>query len=269
MSIFTLILIVFVLFACAENKQADKGTVITDTNAGYEIELIDDEYYVVFEDEKYKNNANESQEEPYLRFSSVAEMKDKLLNGKLTSEELKEMSQFPKNSFGKVDMFDITNLNTATLPSDMTVYEVTWYGGKRYNLGIATENGDVSGRFRIHTEESYQELIKRDYDSLQNYDVLEVEEIEDRNATEYRYTTDTAKLKTFWYTIKTDKVELTVNETYLLAYFPGGDSPSETVPLDIVIYGKDSNGFFEVYLNKLTERPSVEWLSSFGLTEVK
>jgi hypothetical protein len=106
---------------------------------------------------------------------------------------------------------------------------------------------------------------------LKNYDVLEVEEIKDRNATEYRYTTDTAKLKTLSYTIKTDDVELIVDETYVLAYFPGGDlfTPSETLPLDIRIYGKDSNGFFEVYFNKLAERPSVEWLSSFGLIEVK
>ena len=58
MCIFTLMLIVFVLFACAGNNQDDKGTVITDTNTGYEIEVVDGEYYVVFEDEKYKNNVN-------------------------------------------------------------------------------------------------------------------------------------------------------------------------------------------------------------------
>ena len=130
MCIFTLMLIVFVLFACAGNNQADKGTVITDTNKGYEIEVVDGEYYVVFENEKYKNNVNASQIEPSLMFSSVAEMKDKLLNGKLTEDEIKILSTFSKDSAGKIKTPNLEKLFTPTAPENVECSgSVNWGGG--------------------------------------------------------------------------------------------------------------------------------------------
>ena len=45
MSICVLVLIVLVLLSCAKNEDdVEKSGIITDTNAGYEIEMIDGQY---------------------------------------------------------------------------------------------------------------------------------------------------------------------------------------------------------------------------------
>ena len=186
MCIFTLMLIVFMLFACAENKQTDKGTVITDTNKGYEIEVIDGEYYVVFEDEKYKNNVNASQIVPKLTFSSVTEMKEKLLKGKLTEDEIVTLSTFSKDSAGKIKTPNLEKLFTPTTPENVECLErVNWGGGSDvYYVKLTSKDCYISS-FEVQSKQRYEDELKATVDLIHNnklVTIIETVETKERDA---------------------------------------------------------------------------------------
>ena len=67
-------------------------------------------------------------------------------------------------------------------------------------------------------------------------------------------------IKVLVYQITTDDSVFHVKETYRL-------NESKTVPQNITVYGTCKNQYFDIYIQYLTERPSVAWLSSFGLRE--
>ena len=72
--------------------------------------------------------------------------------------------------------------------------------------------------------------------------------------------------KNIFYEIELDGLKLSVEEGYILEN--SALPVSETIPFRISIYGEYTNGlYFHVYCSNLTERHSLEWITSFGLTE--
>ncbi|MBE6639430.1 MAG: hypothetical protein E7616_08300 [Ruminococcaceae bacterium] len=272
MSICVLVLIVLVLLSCAKNEDdVEKSGIITDTNAGYEIEMIDGQYYLVFEDEKYKNNVNASQVEPYLTFSSVAEMKDKVLNGKLTEEEIKTMSTFTKDSASKIRIPNLEKVYTPIVPENITCSASVWMNSVGYSVELLSKDCYVS-LFEVQSKERYEEKLKETKDKLHNNKLVTItktEQTDDRDATVYWYTTSSGELKKIEYTIVTEKAELFVTETYCLRLNHDLMAVSDTIPQGVQIHGNLGDRYFYCSVYECTERPSVEWLSSFGLAEVK
>ncbi|MBE6639790.1 MAG: hypothetical protein E7616_10185 [Ruminococcaceae bacterium] len=275
MSIWILVLIVFVLCACAKNDHiqddAEKGGIITDTNAGYEIEMINGEYYVVFEEEKYKNNVNASQVEPYLTFSSVSEMKDKVLNGKLTEEEIKTMSTFSKDETGRVKVCNFEKLYIPSLPEDVVFTGQIVWAGETYYPSLKSDSCGVH-TFAVQTKELYDYKLKDTIDKIHNNKLVTITETiqtEERNAMVYLHTTSAGEFKRVEYKITTDKGAIFVAENYRLETIYTTEQISETIPYRVELHGNLGDHYFYCSISNPTERPSVEWLSSFGLVEVK
>lgn len=264
----SILLIISLFVSCGANE---KKNFITDTNAGYEIEELDGKFYLVITDDAYKSNANTSQVEPSLKFSSVSEMKDKVLNGKLTKDEIKTIGKFSKNEAGKIPVLNFDKLGDIVLPKNMSVSGIIW-DGDSYAMFIDAKDNEaaISGEVFVNSEQVYQNRFEQRHGSLSAYDNVQIEQT--GSATEYVYSTETVKLKTISYAVEVDGTELIIDECYVLEILDSNVESlvtvNETIPASVDIWGKNSEFFFEVYLHDITEPLSLEWYSAFNMVTV-
>ena len=268
-SVCSILLILSLFISCGANE---KKNFITDTNAGYKIEELDGKFYLVITDDAYKSKANASQVEPSLMFASVAEMKDKVMNGKLTKDEIKTMSTFFKKTDEKFEVLDFKNVYEPVFPSEVTWDGgVKWYG-KYYRPSSVESDKFLNMTFAVLTSDIYQHSLQRSKDLIHNNDLVTITksvQVEERNATVYYYTTSSGEFKSIEYVIETENGKMFVMEDYRLATKNKELPTSDSVPSSIDLYGECKEGFFDCWISGLVERPSVEWISSFGLAEVK
>ncbi len=263
------LLLVSFLISCGANE---KKNFITDTDAGYEIEESDGKFYLVITDDAYKSTINESQTEPYLSFSSVSEMKDKILSGKLTENEIAKMSTFSKNSDKKIEVMDFKKVYEPIFPSDI-IWDgsVKWYG-KYYHPSFVKSDKFMYMTFSVQTSDIYQDSLQRSKDSIHNNDLVTITDTvqtEERNATVYHYTTSSGEFKSIEYVIETENGKIFVMEDYRLTTNNKDLPTSDTIPSSIDLYGDFGDRYFDCFITGLTERPSLAWLSCFGLDEIK
>ena len=249
---------------------------VTDPNAGYSIEKEGNDYYLVIDDvyNVYsEENNNGSVDEltitaPSISFSSVKEMREKVLGGKLTDVQKKAMSQFSKDENGKIKILDFNNLYDAKLPSDVECKYITWRG-EIYSFILNNE-----GYIRFVEEDEYEELYQREF-GIPEDKITKKEETEDRSATVYYHYTDVAERKSIQYKLEIPGGYLYIEEEYLLSFELADKFTSfkcsDTIPQNIYVMGEVNDKYFYCYMNTMdfSERPSVEWLSSFGVEKLK
>lgn len=211
----------------------------------------------------------------YPRYSCVSEMRQGIISGFPASDFLAPLylSSLLHNSAseeGMIKICDLDNLYECSLPFGYKSYNVYWRG-QTYQFSFT--NGDTSGIITCHDEETYAEEFNQGYlDFLSNDELTLTEqtEIHERSATEYYLTNRSgAKKKYVCYEISRWNKKIIVQETY---YLSGYTEPSSTVPFCINMWGIDESGwageprYFDVYVAGTKNRPSVKWLSQFGLT---
>ena len=136
--------------------------IVYDIEADYCIVSDGESYYLIIDNEEYYNSdSNASVEEPLLTFTSVEEMKDKVLGGKLTEKEKQTMSQFSKDENGNIKVLDFSKLCTPSLPEGASVEFVHW-NGQSYSLSINTPSAGYCNFFVMDSEQ-YNVSFKRDY----------------------------------------------------------------------------------------------------------
>ena len=89
--------------------------------------------------------------------------------------------------------------------------------------------------------------------------MLSRENVADRNAEVVLYEAPDGTRRAIRYALANG---VTVVETY---FAPGGTSSA--IPVTVELYGETDAAAFYAKLYELTERPTVEWLSRFGLSE--
>ncbi len=214
-----------------------------------------------------------------LRFKSLSDMKDTFVNQKLTAQQIKRIKQyFPKDENG-ILICDLSQLYQPALPSNLRTYYDIELIGESYTFTVADTSvdpsaeeavGTITGSFLCTNQETYElhyaEEFSGDFDNLTS-----PKSVADRNATVYEYTTTRGTFRVIQYEVTDGEKTLQVSEHYSLVYTEdafGTDLPiSETVPNRINIFGTQDGKYFEVTLAFLAERPTMEWLSSFGLSE--
>ena len=236
-------------------------------NSNYTLCNIGDENYLIFKD---INNTIFGIDSMYgnLRFDSLKDMKNAILNNGLTKEEMAIIyNSFPKNENG-IRILDVRKLYAPVTPDGFKTMQVT-LSGQTYAFIMQNENAVAS--FSYLTKDIYTTK----YGEFKNFadnsliTIQTTEKILERNATVEWYTTSVAKLKRIYYEINVGETKLTVEEEYVIEHQESFVKTSETVPSTVTIYGEnESDGtYFQVYLSYLSERPSVEWLSFFALEE--
>jgi len=255
------------LAACSPSEQ----TVVE--NDRYKIYTKDGAYYFLFKDSD-KSSAGQTDgavKIPSVTFKTLAEMKNDILTCSFTESEWGEINRFAEWH----PEFEICNLNALhapIYPAPLDGYTVEWFFA--FHRFLIT---DTDSQVLCHLEERPQEIIEMwaerlnnwtDYRVSQGYvdthEDIRVEVETERNATSYYWPGGTCdEIKDCIYTIEKDNQVFYIREQYYL--YSNNREPSAEIPRAIFLYCEGGNQSYCLSIYNPTERPSVEWLTSFGV----
>ncbi len=207
----------------------------------------------------------------YLIFSSLAEMKQKLLENQFTEAEINTVKTcFPRNENG-FEICNVANLMTTVLPDEWLNARVDLLGAT-YRIGVSggLSNPHLSGLMTLYKHNRWNEVYEDEMALIQTKtNVNHTTETFDGIPCEvYTYTTSTSTLKDVFLTIPGEdgKADINVLLIYVLdTIYPDKLTVSETIPTHLYMYGEAYSTYYYYTLLGLTEAPTVEWLSSFSI----
>lgn len=240
-------------------------TISTDD---YTIEKIDGTYYLSFHEGK---KATESQinscTQADITFASFQELINALKNNELTYEQKIIMqASFSQNDNGIV-LCNFDQIYEPVLPDNMAYNQISWEGNDF--LSFSFPGGVVHfydrETYTAHFEKNYLNypsgsdvVIKNSY--RENYDSLPCE------WTEYTQYGNTYRIGRF--DITTSDGVFHVFLDYILRYTGSFNhvTASDTIPYMVTVYGELDGQYVRIVLSSPDTAPTVEWLSSFGIT---
>lgn len=204
-----------------------------------------------------------------LAFSSVQQMKSKILTGEFTQQEASYLKRLdPGGSLYKY-CIDFDDLYEAVLPQGVRQTQIAW-SGKFYNFYFSHSYSDSVGYINPIDGSSfrhYREYVNESYYKDQDEDnvYLGSSQISDRNATAHYFSrksyapVSTTNYVDLWYELTDGEKTLYVQECFKLS------KHNRYVPYKINILGKQGDAYYHIYLGSLKSRPTEDWLLSFGL----
>jgi len=262
------------LAACApadmlstSGTDAEQDRVVTEDER-YKIYVEDGQYYLEFKISEDERSVYLNAIDPQFRdveFDSLAEMKNDIMTGQFSPRERDHIMTF--------DPGLIVNPNallSPVYPENLGDYKVLW-NGDWYGFVIEGTDGQGEVNFNLYPHESAArsaELYENWLESYlveregYSYEEIRVETESERNATVYYYTTKRNNLehKDCIYRIDDGDREIYVREKYRKE---PGDTTFGLEYLDC--YYMSDNQCMTMWTYSITERPSVEWLTSFDL----
>lgn len=257
------LLCLFAVFAMLCSLAACAGENVIADNAYYRIKVDGENYCLSFkQDNNEADTSGACMKQPSVSFTSITEMKNDILNGNFTDEEKRELQRFPKDEAGTVTICNLQKLYQPVLPADWKLEEIIWVG--RYYYFCIGPINDIELTYNtvgMTTQEHFSELLA-EYNTMESENIVQLEQVEDRNAIVYSYVggmgTNIKKIK---YTITvSDNKTVYVDEVYYV-------DESESVPKCINILVDHAGKYLDIYIDELEARPTVEWLSQFGIRE--
>jgi len=199
--------------------------------------------------------------------STIAEMKQKVASANFTKEEVETLRSYAKD--GVLELNRLDKWYEPVLPHNASVTSVYWYGDS-YTIDFQADG--ILGYIRVwENAETYNALFKdeyTDYFSRDTFEIISQETVEERKATVTDFTTFAGRLKDIRYLLNLTTANIYVSETYWVQMDDPYLYESETIPKFIGLYGTATDGaHFTGYITCLTERPTEDWLSQFGLRE--
>ena len=195
-----------------------------------------------------------------LYFSSLEEMKSKILTGDFTKGELGVISHMNMDDEGEMELFNLDNMYEPVMPEE-TPYKVRWFG-RNYSIhfvsGHFSWGEDGEGCLERITKEQFDRGVDNLYDFPQIYDVRETP-LQDRDGTCYEYERELflGSVQVMIYRLTTDEKTMVVKEVYKIK-----DAEKELE--QVRFYGEENGQYFYGRLHELKE-PTDEWLLSFGI----
>lgn len=240
--------------------------VLSGCSAGVEV-LTNDKYAILEKDgiysmklhdpEAYSGGGSASQnasEAFYVEFSSVGKMKETIEEGSFSKETLEKMQEcFSKDQNNNVLICNTNKLYDVTLPQGVTARAIHWFGDS-YNFLL----GD-HGAIDFTNKAWHDEYAKRHDIESGKAKVISVNMLDDRNAKEVIYENLLGQPRSMiTYSYTSGNKTISVAEQYNL-------DESETIPYSIGFWGCCNGAYFTGHMYGLTERPSYEWVTAFGL----
>lgn len=236
----------------------------------YYITKNNGKFYLEFKEPSDKEYMNTCGYIYHINFASLQELYDDFTTGNFTETELDHMRameaerEHMRAQHPEIDeRLGVPNLNRLcepVLPEDISWDgRVTWYGSHKYLFSIS-QKSQFSINFYAITKEDFEQQIAlyTDIEITSYIKNVSVEQIEDRNATVYTIERYSGVNESYWiYDLSSGDKEMIVKES-----FPRTDYYTSH-RLIVLINEDDCYGFIEIVCNDT--RPSVEWLSSFGL----
>lgn len=236
------------------------------TPRGYKIIKEDGTSYIVIDSERIEDgnssaNITEMEESTTIKFESIQEMRDDIKHGNFTDEEFKKLTYSGMRNFGKIEIPDLDNLYLPICPDNVVFNgQIYWDNGPEYGYIVSSaETDSMHIHMGIIKSESYEEArnMMATFEEDDRYEIiLKIKEL-DRDGIAYTYTINGHRRMVSFSTISTGDADLLIKEVYIDSY--------SKLSSYVKIYGKQGDAYFIVYMEDYTERPTVEWLSSFGL----
>lgn len=265
------IVTVISLSACGNDDNTDSKTL------SYKIIKKGGEYFIQVSGEPLPKIENSCVIPlPVIEFDSIHDMKEKVTKYQLDEEDIDKMLySFPKSENNDIPILDIYNPYIPRLPGDLKINAVEWYG-KNYMAELIDLQLLIRGSIIIYYDENLghpsSEMSFKEEMSYFSHTV-EKTHSDDRNSDIYTfsyaddYTVD--KWKCVCYSLVNPEAgeNFEIEEDYILVSDTDWyrDYVSDEIPYCVRIYGTTEYGKFEVVIRRPHERPSVEWLTSFGI----
>ena len=233
----------------------------------YSLNKINDDYYIQLT-EDFIPTPDHISSSIAIEFESFSEMRHRIKNNLLTKQELDTMNLWKakdKNGI-KICNLDKLYLPTTSIPLET---ESVYLGNSGYEMCFHSFDNNCNGSYVYFNENVYLRKLNEYIDWKTNplITITSSEVVSERNATVTYYKTSVAELKRIEYTITDGVKTLYVEEKYILKSTNTELESSDTVPCYVTILGTCEGSYFEILFGKLSERPSFELISSFGITE--
>lgn len=238
----------------------------------YTVNVSGDNCYLTFDEaiEQVGDDMSDCEVLIFPEFLTLKDMRQGIITGAITERELISLNRFcGKNEDGSIKICNVDKLIECIIPSDLEVEKVIWKG-EPYSFSIRGGPGPMF--IQIVDEELYVSMMNSYhilYDGTATITAQEFEE--ERSATVYFETTPTgAKRKLICYEINDGTKTIMIQENYDLWNSSEKNTGSEvfdTKPGYIQIWIKDEIGYAYGYISGPEYRPSLEWLSQFGICE--
>jgi len=221
-------------------------------------------YYLKYKSHNIQHQTDKFPLLPYtLSFSSVEEMKNDILTANFNKTQLHQLAKYVSQNYPNTKLIRVFNpeqLYEPTFPSDFSGYCVEWPSKTNsYICKISsTRSNHEQATWNMISQVGCSDEVDKllDYESCQPYPYsggfTDIVHVSDRNATEYYLSTN---LKDVIYQFEDQGTTYTVLEKYR-----GSEQPDT-----IILYSENPEKCFKVYIHGLVERPSIEWLSQFGI----
>lgn len=242
---------------------------LADNKLSYSLIKKDGNYYISLRGSHDKGPRG-CMEEIYVQFDSFDDMIKRITENELTQDELADIERgFTKAANGQIPIFDIYNMMTPTLPEGVNTDYIKWYDGMTYQLHFAgsEQMKGIVEYYGGNNEHYFNHSI-----CVQNGGShTEKTHIDDRNSDIYIFTSGYGEAKCVCYNISGQNGDeiIHVEEYYLLNSEEYSSWVSDTAPFYLQIWRTIESQKLYVAIYLLPERPSVEWLSSFGLQAYK
>ena len=264
----------------AETAPAETAAPVLDgsfSTPDYAVSVIDGKCYLNFTDgNEIETDSSSSFGDSmsvnvnFIRFDSLAEMKQKLVRNELSDEQksiMKSKFTLSENGF---EICNVQELIQPSVPSDLFVDSVYLYGTQyEFLLRDHVESPELSAGMYWGDAGKWE----RQYAFWM--DVIEQNQLDKHETGDF----DGSPCETYIFTTKSTQVKhiyLTLNDTegntpthimleYALQTDSGTVTVSDTIPLAVYLFGEKNGSPFDYYISGLTEAPTVEWLSSFSI----
>lgn len=232
----------------------------------YEIVVDDGEYYLIMDStikDANKEIGTGLTVSPSISFDSIDEMKNDIITGNFTEQELEQLAQFDTDDTGRIRLFDLNELYAPICPFKIDSYRVTW-DGNSYCFCVDDPNTELHLCHSICSKSYFDEYVN-DYSNFLTehpaIDLVSQSTEPDRNAMVYVYGDNIElQFKFVYYPLTVDNQTLHIGEYYSLV-------ESADIPDYVNILGTNGDVYFNIQLYHLQERPSIEWLSELGAQE--
>ena len=262
------------LFADTYNNAPIITDGIYSENESYKMYIEDGKWYIELKEKMFDDviSTNDFYISVVARpfYDSAADMKKVLTSKELPDSFIKMCKAwFVADGRKRIEIGNPNKICELKTPEglryDAVGVDVTCYG-------FHFNKGETTGTIYTGNKESYDKSFEKEYVNFPSNGnkVTGETTTEERNARVVLTSNAVTDQKHVFYKITAGESEIYVIEQYILKYHDVRDKDtSDTVPRKIYLYGNNGTDYWFGWFIDFEERPSVEWLSSFGLEPIK